>query len=262
MHISIITPVYNRAEVMHRSIQGSLSGIREGYFHELVLVDDASTDRSVEQIKLTYAPEIADGLIKLVELPVNVGAAGAKNAGAEHASGDWLVFMDSDDAFVPAAMASLRQEILEHRYAGIQFYRCRNMATKELIGPEQTAGQITLQQLLNGGTPGECLPVLKRTEFLSVLYPAELRGSEALSYLTMAKAGVQVYLSAVVAREYDDSGDDRLSNRRGVFKRAPLLIKHNFRLLKFWRFAKLSVFTGWIIRIFYYGVIVLLGKHR
>jgi len=262
MRISIVTPVFNRAEIMHRSIQGSLSGIRAGHFHELVLVDDASSDDSVAQIKQNYAKELARGVVKLVELPVNVGVAGAKNAGARHASGDWLVFMDSDDAFVPDGIADLCREIAAHPQSGIQFYRCRNMSSRALIGPEQPAGIITLEQLLNGGTPGECLPVLKRTEFLSVLYPAELRGSEALTYLTLAKAGTQVYLSALVAREYDDSGDDRLSNRRGVYKRAPLLIKHNLRLLQFWRFARWRTLSGWLLRIGYYSVIVLLGRHK
>lgn len=262
MRISIVTPVFNRAEIMHRSIQSSLRGIREGHFDELVLVDDASSDDSVSQIKQIYSAELTQGVIVLVELPTNVGVAGAKNAGALHASGDWLIFMDSDDAFVDDAMADLRREIVSHPQDVIQFYRCRNFDTKSLIGPEQDAGEITLRRLLNGGTPGECLPILKRTEFLTAFYPTELRGSEALTYLQLAKSGCRIYLSSLVAREYDDSGNDRLSNRRGVYKRAPLLIKHNLRLLKFWRFAQTKTLIGWVIRICYYSLIVLVGKHK
>lgn len=84
--ISVIIPVYNS----ERTIIPCLEGIgRSSYPHyEIIVVDDASRDRSVELAR-TYSSHI-------YPMETNQGANQARNFGARQAQGDILVFIDSD----------------------------------------------------------------------------------------------------------------------------------------------------------------------
>lgn len=260
MKISIVTPVFNRALLMHKSLQSSLALVHAGIAEELVVIDDASTDDTVAQLHHCYAAEIADGRIKLRVLPKNLGVAGAKNAGAALAGGDWIIFMDSDDWFVADAVAAMQQVLCAHQQYDVVFFRCQDQQRQQLIGAPVAAKDISLKELLNGGTPGECLPVVKRQSILSEPYPTALRGSEGLAYLQILQRGGRIHLSDLVVREYQDTAIDRLSSRQGLRKRAGLLCRHNLCLLRYLRYARVKTALGWFARIGYYGAWFLLNK--
>ena len=65
----------------------------------------------------------------------NLGPTGAKQIGAEHAVGNWLIFMDSDDVFV-TDRCSCACEVLESvaDNCPIVFFRCINKSDGKLIG--------------------------------------------------------------------------------------------------------------------------------
>lgn len=100
--VSVIVPVYNVEKYLERCIeslwQQTLSDI------EIVLVDDCATDTS---------PSICDKLacqdtrIKVVHKPVNQGLGMARNTGIENASGQYVMFLDSDDTYAPDACERL-----------------------------------------------------------------------------------------------------------------------------------------------------------
>jgi len=255
MTVSIVTPLFNRARSMQRSIDSSLAAIRAGYADELVLVDDGSSDDTVAVLHRDYANELASDYCQLVVLAQNSGVSAAKNAGANAARGDWLIFLDSDDWFVPDALAALTTELQQHAGHAAVFFRCRDQQSGELIGAPAQAQELSLQGMLRHGTPGECLPVVKRQAMLKQPYPAELRGSEGLTYLALLFAGQQIYLSSVIAREYDNSGADRLSSKQGLRKRAAYLVSHNCRMLRYWRHAGVKATLGYGVRILYYSMI-------
>lgn len=74
---------------------------------EVIVVDDASTDDSIEVLE-RYGTDI-----RLVKLRENAGAARARNVGAETATGDYLVFLDGDDLLLPWALETYAH-ILSH----------------------------------------------------------------------------------------------------------------------------------------------------
>jgi glycosyltransferase involved in cell wall biosynthesis len=91
---SIVTPVYNRADLVGETIQSVLA---QDYPHfEYILVDDKSTDNSLEVLE-KYAA--ADSRLKLVKLNENQGRCIARNKGVEQASGEWICYLDSDDFY-------------------------------------------------------------------------------------------------------------------------------------------------------------------
>ena len=89
--ISVIIPVYNA----EKYIEGCISSIINQSFpdFELILVDDGSTDLSGT---LCDSFVTKDNRIKVFHRP-NGGVSSARNYGIEKSSGEWIVFVDSDD---------------------------------------------------------------------------------------------------------------------------------------------------------------------
>ena len=93
---SIIITFHNQREFIQDALESAISQQNEDC--EIIVVDDASTDGSAEILK-RYANKIT------VEcLAVNRGACGARNRGAALASGEYLLFLDGDDALLPWAL--------------------------------------------------------------------------------------------------------------------------------------------------------------
>lgn len=99
--ISIIVPVYNTATYLERCIESVIEQTYPDW--ELILIDDGSTDGSGE-ICDRYASE--DPRITTVHTP-NRGVSSARNTGLDHAKGEWISFMDSDDSISPTYLEDL-----------------------------------------------------------------------------------------------------------------------------------------------------------
>jgi glycosyltransferase involved in cell wall biosynthesis len=92
---TVIVPVHNKELYVSRSIQ---SIIDQSYKHfEIIVIDDASTDNSLEAIK-----NFEDERIRVFKRPVP-GAAGyaARNLGIQKAKAEWVTFLDADDEWTP-----------------------------------------------------------------------------------------------------------------------------------------------------------------
>lgn len=92
MRISVIIPCYNAEKFISHALTSVENQSITPY--EIIVVDDSSTDRSVEVIK-------SSGInVKLFHTQ-RLGGAGARNAGISAAKGDWLAFLDADDIWYP-----------------------------------------------------------------------------------------------------------------------------------------------------------------
>ena len=91
MKISVIVPVFNSSEYVGRCIESVLNQTYDNY--ELILVDDGSTDNSLS-IMEKYSKK--DKRIKILTQK-NSGPGLARNFGINNATGDYIVFIDSDD---------------------------------------------------------------------------------------------------------------------------------------------------------------------
>lgn len=102
MTLSIVIPVYNSVKYLPSCID-SLQRFREKNKHiscDIVIVDDGSTDGSGELCD-SYARKV-NGL-KIIHQN-NSGVSIARNTGLDHAVGDWIWFVDSDDEVVDEAV--------------------------------------------------------------------------------------------------------------------------------------------------------------
>lgn len=102
MLVSIILPIYNVATLIPRCMDSIYSQNVDDYSFEIIAVNDGSTDNSKEIIK-EYQKKHNN--IILIEQK-NQGVASARNNGIRHSSGDYLLFIDPDDALCECALAS------------------------------------------------------------------------------------------------------------------------------------------------------------
>ncbi len=102
MKISIVTASYNYQDYIKDTIQSVLEQTYQDW--ELIIVDDCSTDNSVEVIK-----SFKDNRIKLLINEENKGLKFTLKRGIENASGEWIAILESDDA--------IREDYLEKKAA-------------------------------------------------------------------------------------------------------------------------------------------------
>ena len=88
--VSVIMPSYNSEEFIAESINSVLAQTYENF--ELLIVDDCSTDKTIEVVK-----GFNDDRIKLFVNERNSGAAVSRNRAIREATGKWIAFLDSDD---------------------------------------------------------------------------------------------------------------------------------------------------------------------
>lgn len=98
--ISVVMPTHNRIDLLPRSIESILHQTFTNF--EFIIVDDGSTDDSVNLIK---AYQAADKRIRLIQNKKNCGIACARNLGMDAARGTYLAIMDSDDYSEPDRLA-------------------------------------------------------------------------------------------------------------------------------------------------------------
>lgn len=96
MLLSVIIPTYNSQDTIIRAIS---SCIFESDEIELLIVDDGSTDNTINVINQNYNNKIRSGYIRIFKTN-HLGAGNARNEGIKYANGKWIIFLDSDDEFI------------------------------------------------------------------------------------------------------------------------------------------------------------------
>ena len=109
--VSVILPVDNRARWVARAISSVLS---QSYSHlELLVIDDGSTDGTREILE-SFASQIT------ILDQSHAGAEAARNLGLEHARGEFIAFIDSDDAWY-ADRLSRQLPLFKNQKVGLVF---------------------------------------------------------------------------------------------------------------------------------------------
>lgn len=96
--VSVIVPVYNVEPFLRQCLQSVLDQTYPNW--ELILVDDGSTDQSGEICEQYKAKDSRVSVFHTA----NRGVSHARNFGLDHAAGEWISFLDSDDFVSPRAL--------------------------------------------------------------------------------------------------------------------------------------------------------------
>lgn len=137
---SVVIPVYNRPDYARACLAVFLAPEARGI--EVIVVDDGSSDGTPAAVEGIAA--VSQGAVIRLVRQQNAGPGAARNHGAQEARGDWLIFHDSDDLWLPWTIATLRQALAttEARDAKLLFMnvqRFRDPGELDTLHPDALA---------------------------------------------------------------------------------------------------------------------------
>lgn len=116
MKVSVVIPMYNSEATIRRAISSVVNQTYSG-FVEILVIDDGSTDGASEIVLETVAGLKYNRSIELIRKE-NGGASSARNVGLKRADGEYIAFLDSDDAWHPQ---KLDLQISFMKESGVKF---------------------------------------------------------------------------------------------------------------------------------------------
>ena len=100
--ISVILPTCDRGDLLPRAVQSVLAQTERNW--EFLIIDNNRRDPRVAE-HASAAAWLADGRVRIVPATEARSASAARNAGLAAARGEWVTYLDDDDAYRPAKLA-------------------------------------------------------------------------------------------------------------------------------------------------------------
>ncbi len=214
--VSVIIPVYNSSKHIIECLD---SVIKQTFKNlEIILVDDNSTDNSLDIIK-----SYKDKRIKIIELKENVGAARSRNKGVEVATGDYICFIDSDDFW---KLNKIEKQVRfinnkEFIYAGYSYYkkgRTHNVKVPKQINYNESLKNTTIF------TSTVMFNMNKLTKE-DIYMPDIKRGQDQATWWKVLKKGINAYGIDEVLAFYRVGEKSLSSNKLKALKRTWYILK-------------------------------------
>jgi len=111
MKVSVIVPVFNKAPFLEECFESLFTQTYADL--ELIAVDDASTDDSLERLR-----SLRDPRLRIIALPNNVGPGLAAQRGMDEAVGEYIIRADADDVSLPDRIAVQVEQLDGHPELG------------------------------------------------------------------------------------------------------------------------------------------------
>lgn len=164
MLVSVITPTYNRSDVLPRAIESVKNQSYNNVEH--IIIDDGSKD---ETESVVHSYNIDNIIYKKTES--NRGVSAARNEGIKISNGDLICFLDSDDELHTTAVSKMVKVIRDEpeRCAGVFGYNKIHNNSNVTNIKRFATGQHQFSDLRNGNTIGGfCGKMIKKTVFEDV----------------------------------------------------------------------------------------------
>ena len=215
VNVSVIIPCYNAERWIERAVESVLT--QEGVLVEVILVDDGSTDNSLNAIRRF------EGQIQIQTGP-NRGGCAARNAGLSQARGAFVMFLDADDYLEDGALRGMVDAIMAND-ANLCFcdvvddgeMRSRHLRAR----PDIHSWRSVIVDWLAGRFVPPC-GVLWSTTFARQLggWNEALRNNQDGDFILRAAVAQArfVYAETGLAVYWHHDSEDRISNRLSVEK--------------------------------------------
>lgn len=176
--VSVIMPAYNAEKYIAEAIGSVLS--QDDVSLELICINDGSTDGTLEIVQ-----SFGDKII-VIDSPVNLGIAGARNAGIQVARGEYIAFMDADDMWRKHKLNRQIKQLTEHPHIDVSFTHVQCFLSPELSDDVKSQRLCPAEPL-----PGQIPPtvLMKRNSFDRVgLFDSRWRVGEFVDWLARAES--------------------------------------------------------------------------
>lgn len=159
MKFSIIVPVYNSERYLPQCIESVLSQTHSSF--ELLLIDDESTDASSD---ICRHFEQIDSRVSYI-WQNNAGTSAARNTGIEHASGEYLMFLDNDDYWSDSTALSDIDSLLSESHADVLMFDTNSF--DEQTGEVKRSRKYLDRSQVMGREPGNALRAVLQSGLIS-----------------------------------------------------------------------------------------------
>jgi teichuronic acid biosynthesis glycosyltransferase TuaG len=201
--VSIITPVYNAQSTLKNTIDSVVSQSYKEW--ELILVNDFSTDQS----KTIVEPYLKDKRIKWIDSIQNSGAARARNAAIDHARGQYIAFLDSDDAWDSTKLEKQIKFMNDNAYA-FTFTAYRTSRGRIVKAPSV----LTYNELITNNQIGCLTAIVDRRRAGDFLMADYRKGQDHLTWLMLMRRGIKAYGLNEVLATYTEGNINSLSGNK------------------------------------------------
>ena len=187
--VSIIVPVYNAENFLHRTVDSILAQTYENW--ELLLADDCSTDQSRDIMK-----SYTDERIHCFYCEKNSGPAGARNLALRHASGQYVAFLDADDFWLPQKLEKqisfMKKGNYPFSFTSYEFADANAVRSGTVAHAPERVGY---KEILRSSTIAPSTAVLDRNQINTALIymPENVRLEDASTWMQIMKTGVVAY---------------------------------------------------------------------
>ncbi len=197
VQVSIIIPMYNAEQFIEETLRSVLKQTYQLF--EVLVVDDCSTDRSLEMAQRFRAK---DDRVKIIGLSKGVGAAGARNVAIDSAQGRYIAFLDCDDLWVED---KLEKQLLFMQENNVHFSFGAYEKIDEFgvhIGNIGVPAKVSYLDLLKTNVIG-CLTAIYDTEFYGKIYmPENTKREDFALWLLLLRKGEKAYGMQQILAKY------------------------------------------------------------
>ncbi|MDW8849534.1 glycosyltransferase family 2 protein [Flavobacterium sp. MMLR14_040] len=181
--VSIITPTFNAEKFIRATIESVQNQSYQNW--EMILVDDASTDKTIAIIK-EFAQK--DNRIKLTELSKNSGNGFARNVALEKADGKYIAYLDADDLWFPMKLEKQIQFLKTNNLPfTFSFYDCIDEEGNSLNRRVEAPLKLTYDQLFFCNYVGNLTAIYDVGFFGKVVIEATQKRQDWRLWLTILK---------------------------------------------------------------------------
>ena len=187
--VSVIMPVYNCENFIGFAVESVINQTYNNW--ELIMVDDASTDNSLDII-LKYAN--SDSRIRIIRLRKNFGAAVARNKAIEAAKGRFIAFLDCDDMWKKEKLDKQIKFMVDNdiafSYSNFAVVSESGKDLKKIISPKE---ELDYKKMLKGNSIGCLTVIIDKDKIGEFKMPLIKKGQDYATWLNILKEGCKAY---------------------------------------------------------------------
>ena len=212
MKISIIIPAYNARKTIEATLRSLTTQSHSD--SEILLIDDGSSDGTADFVRKQFPH------VHVIE-QANAGPAAARNRGTREARGEWIAFLDADDAWLPWRLELQVDCLNRHPECGMLCGKTTDLECEVALPPKDAAAREQLVRPLKledfaFANPVATSTVLLRREILESVggFDESFRGPEDYDlWIRVANATPILSIDYPISRYRDEAGSLSRSHR-------------------------------------------------
>ena len=180
--ISVVMPVYNTEKYVKRCVESVLQQTYRNI--ELIIVDDCSPG-NIKEIAQYFVN--ADSRVQIISHEKNKGLFRARLTGAEHATGEYIAFIDSDDVWKKSKIKEQIKFMQNNNY--LLTHTSYNIVDKynKIITTRKAVQKLSYENLLNSCDIGLSTVMINRKKVKKILFGSTRTKEDYSLWLTLSK---------------------------------------------------------------------------